>query len=177
LTKAGNDLLVLSADAPNAIGHALDARCRVAFVPHYPIPDGPVLLGVTPSTAQAAIECAFQEAADRDAVLRAVRVWFDPSLPIGLTTPDELACVDFAARHAQYELDAAVDGWAAKFPAVRVTKLVIADEPALALTTLTHRALTRGRQLESECSDSGSARFTCCADVARCALPGARGAD
>ncbi|GAA5162342.1 universal stress protein [Pseudonocardia eucalypti] len=140
LAEAGDGLLVLPADAPNAVSHALDAGCRVAFVPDRPASEGPVLLGVTTSTADEAIGSAFQEATTRKAVLRAVRVWFDPAVPIGLPTPEAFAAFDEAARRAQRELDAKVDGWAAEYPAVQVRKLVIADDPASALAALTHRA-------------------------------------
>lgn len=140
LAESGNGLLVLPADAPNAVGHALDARCRVAFVPSDPLPDGPVLLGVTASTGQPAIEEAFREAAVRDSSLRVVRVWSDPTVPVGLATPEALSVVDIVARRAQAELDEAVDGWAAEFPTVPVRKLLMADDAACALAALTCRA-------------------------------------
>lgn len=140
LAERESGLLVLPADAPNAVGRALDAGCRVALVPDHPVSEGPVLLGVTTSTAEPAVECAFQQAAAREAVLRAVRVWFDPAVPVGLPTPEAFAAFDEAARRAQRELDGAVDGWAAKYPAVQVRKLVISDDPASALAALTHRA-------------------------------------
>lgn len=147
LAERENGLLVLPADAPNAVGHTLEVGCRVAFVPAPPVPEGPVLLAVSASTTKLAVVCAFQEAAAREAPLRAVRVWFDPFVPVGLPTPDAIAAFDEAARGAQRELDAAVDGRAAEYPGVQVSKLVIADDPASALAALTHRArlLVAGR--------------------------------
>ncbi|BAD57744.1 universal stress protein [Nocardia farcinica] len=90
---------------------------------------GPVVVGVDGSAHnRAAVELAFAEAAERRATLVAVHCWSDLRFEQLTGLPDTIA--DREIETTSHELLAdALDGWADKYPQVRVTRKVYLSGP------------------------------------------------
>lgn len=82
--SAGAAALVVPATLPDLTAVVAGSYCPVVTVPaRDPLPaaeHGPVVLGAAPWTHNAVIGLAFQQASERKAPLRAVRVWSDPRI-------------------------------------------------------------------------------------------------
>jgi nucleotide-binding universal stress UspA family protein len=125
---------------------AAQADFPVALVrakPHHPAdpPSGPVLLALDPRRVREdVIAVAFEEAAMREAPLRALYAWM-PAHPVR-TYPVVPAPYGHwpHARRAEQRLTEALLPWRQKFPDVRVQEVCLEDVPAGAVSAATHHA-------------------------------------
>ena len=138
------ELIVVGTDGRGALVRGLlgsvssglvrHARCPVAVIHdgETSIPnntDAPVLLGVDGSPAsELATEIAFDEASRRHVGLTALHAWSDREIV-------ELPGVDWAAVKAEEErlMSEALAGWQERYPDVKVSKLLVCDQPSRAL--------------------------------------------
>jgi hypothetical protein len=140
--SADADLLVVPADLPELGTVVAESYCPVAVVPDRPAdPDGPVVVGVAPWTAEGTVELAFAAAAARRATLVAVRAFgADQAVDLGLLRPDRIAGWDRAQQRARAELEMAVSAERFVHPEVAAQLVVAQDGPADLLLTLSTRA-------------------------------------
>jgi DNA-binding NarL/FixJ family response regulator len=102
---------------------------------------GPVVLAAGPASGRAVLDAAFRAAADLDARLLAVRVRHDPTVELGAwLSPDRLAQWDAVTERDRRDLDSVLAQWRAAFPRVKVSVMVVDDDPVQFLEALSHRA-------------------------------------
>ena len=117
-----------------AVALGAHGHCPVAVVrgPGTAVPEAPVVVGVDgSSTGEAALTTAFECAARRGVVLRAVRTW--SSLDADAAWWSEGQGWDSAQTDQERWLAEQLVGWCEKFPDVEVHRYVSHDKPARAL--------------------------------------------
>jgi nucleotide-binding universal stress UspA family protein len=149
--SAGAATLVVPATLADVTAVVANSYCPVVAVPASDptreAEHGPVVLGAAPWTADRVLGLAFQEASDRNAPLRVVRVWSEPSIDLGWLRPDRATRWDCAEERARLELEMALSAWTVIHPDVPVEMMVVQDHAADFLVTLSYsaRLLVLGR--------------------------------
>ena len=100
----------------------------------------PVVLAAAPWTCEEVFELAFRAAAERHAPLLAVRTWTNPRIDLGWLRPERVGRWDAAHRRARQELDIALSAWTVAYPDMTVQTMVVEDDAAEFLISLSHRA-------------------------------------
>ncbi|WP_342800379.1 universal stress protein [Nocardia sp. No.11] len=121
---------LLGSISSSIAGHA---GCAVAVIPESAVPrDGPVVVGVDGTArSMAALAIAFDEAARRGVVLRAVHAWSE----FGRSQSPAALRATAAARLAE-----SLAGFAENYPDVEVDRIVVEDRPANAILAAASRA-------------------------------------
>lgn len=121
---------LLGSVSSSIAGHA---GCAVAVIPESAVPpDGPVVVGID-GTARSmeALAIAFDEAARRGVVLRAVHAWSEFARSQSPTT---------LRTAAEARLAESLAGFAEMYPDVEVGRIVVEDRPADAILAAASRA-------------------------------------
>lgn len=145
-------LVVTSAAAPHICELVMDADCPIVVVPDRESPpDGPVVLGVAPWTAEIVVESGFREAALRGVPLEAVRVWPGCANDAGRPGPLDPGATEAVARRLRRELKIALSFCAGRYPSVDVRPVFIEGRTAPELRRRAEHAqlLVLGRSVRS----------------------------
>lgn len=131
------------------------AECTVVAVPRRSgDPGSGVVVGVDGSPASnSALQYAFEFASETGQALTVVHAWMDPATTstVGAALPLLHDPVTYAAEQ-EILLAEALAGWSEKFPDVTVTRVVVKERAAKALTT----AATDARMLVVGCRGRGT---------------------
>lgn len=100
-----------------------------------------IVVAAAPGTATAAVDVAFELAAERGVPVVAVRAWHDPDVPLGgWLRPHGTSSWDALLQKAREELGRAVEHAKTVHPEVEVRAVVVDDDPVAFLAALTTRA-------------------------------------
>ncbi|GGC65911.1 universal stress protein [Hoyosella rhizosphaerae] len=116
--------------APYAALLAAKAHCPIVVVPRNDLTATHVVVGIDGTeSSEDAIAVAFEEAAARGAVLKAVHTWNDFQLTTAIAAEASLAW-DEVETGEKVVLSTRLAGWRDKFPEVDVVEVVTKDSPA-----------------------------------------------
>ncbi|MCE3553135.1 universal stress protein [Pseudonocardia sp. RS11V-5] len=140
LTRLTHDAALLVLPFPATAVVLSSAGCPTAVVPAGEPERGKVIVGVAPWTGSEVLHAAVEQALGRHAELVAVRAWSSRLVDLGRVLPAMLTRWDDRAARAERELLEALRPWREASPALRLHPLVVHDDAAPLLTSLSGHA-------------------------------------